>query len=102
MSGGGDRNITTSEPGQGTEPDETEIPAPSVEPGNRANDDHALGGGGAGLETRPPDGLDPGVGSEHLRSSSQGARPEEAGDVVAAEDDAGVPVEPGETEAGRP
>ena len=101
MSGGGDRNVTTSEPGQGAG-DETEIPVETVEPGNRATDDHVMGLDGAALETRRPEGLDRGVGTEHLGSASQGVRPEEPANVVAAEDDAGVPVEPGETEAGRP
>ena len=99
MSGGGDRNITTSEPGQGPGAGETAIPADTGEPGNRATDDHVMSGGGEGLETGPPDGMDRGVGTEHLRSVSQGARPESPATIVAAEDAAGVPVEP---EAGRP
>lgn len=53
---------------------EREIERPNLDPGMRETDDHVAGaaprGGG-----QPTEGLDPGVGDEHLSSPSQGVRP---------------------------
>ncbi len=55
---------------------EQEIPPPPADPGMRAVDDHAMADAprGRGQEA---DGLDRGVGDEHVTSASQGVRPEE-------------------------
>jgi hypothetical protein len=52
-----------------------EIPAPKLDKGMRETDDHVMGhapGGGA----QPVDDLDRGVADEHVKSPSQGVRPE--------------------------
>jgi len=54
---------------------EREIPAPKSDPGMRETDDHLMGQAPRG-DTQPVDALDPGVDAEHLKSSSQGVRPE--------------------------
>jgi hypothetical protein len=52
-----------------------ELPAPKPDPGNQATDDHVAAPTPRG-DTQPTDGLDPNVADEHLRSPSQGVRPE--------------------------
>jgi len=54
---------------------EREIPAPKSDPGMRETDDHLRGQAPRG-DTQPVDDLDPGVDAEHIKSSSQGVRPE--------------------------
>lgn len=54
---------------------EREIPAPKSDPGMRETDDHLMGQAPRG-DTQPVDDLDPGVDAEHIKSSSQGVRPE--------------------------
>lgn len=54
---------------------EREIPAPNADPGMRETDDHLMGQAPRG-DTQPVDDLDPGVDDEHIKSSSQGVRPE--------------------------
>ena len=71
MTAEGDDDRATHDDGR-----EREIPAPTLDPGMRATDDHVMGQapGGPGQDARD---LDPGVGDEHVRSASQGVRPEE-------------------------
>ncbi len=52
-----------------------ELPAPKDDPGNRATDDHVAAPAPRGT-TQPTEGLDESVADEHLRSPSQGVRPE--------------------------
>jgi hypothetical protein len=52
-----------------------ELPAPKDDPGNRATDDHVAAPAPRG-NAQPTDDLDPNVADEHLRSPSQGVRPE--------------------------
>jgi hypothetical protein len=54
---------------------EREIPAPKADPGMRETDDHVMGQAPRGA-AQPVEGLDPGVDDEHLKSPSQGVRPE--------------------------
>ena len=54
---------------------EREIPAPKADPGMRETDDHGMGRAPRG-DAQPVEGLDPGVDDEHLKSPSQGVRPE--------------------------
>ena len=54
---------------------EREIPAPTADPGMRETDDHVMGQAPRG-DAQPVEGLDPGVDDEHLKSPSQGVRPE--------------------------
>ena len=54
---------------------EHEIPPPKVDPGMGATDDHVMGQAARG-EAQPADDLDPGVADEHVKSPSQGVRPE--------------------------
>ena len=54
---------------------EREIPAPKSDPGMRETDDHVEGSVPSGA-TQPVGELDRGVDDEHLKSPSQGARPE--------------------------
>ena len=55
--------------------DEREIPPPKVDPGKRETDDHVMGRPPTG-DAQPADDLDLGVGDEHVKSPSQGVRPE--------------------------
>jgi hypothetical protein len=55
--------------------DEREIPPPKADPGMRETDDHVMGQPRHG-KTQAVDDLDLGVGDEHVRSPSQGVRPE--------------------------
>ena len=54
---------------------EREIPAPKSDPGMRETDDHVEGSVPRG-DTQPSVDLDRGVDDEHLKSPSQGVRPE--------------------------
>ena len=54
---------------------EREIPTPKAEPGMRETDDHVKDRAPRG-DSQPVDQLDRGVDDEHLKSPSQGARPE--------------------------
>jgi hypothetical protein len=54
---------------------EREIPTPKPDPGMRDTDDHAMGEAPRG-DAQPVDDLDRGVGDEHVKSPSQGVRPE--------------------------
>ena len=54
---------------------EREIPAPKSDPGMHETDDHVEGSVRRG-DTQPAVDLDRGVDDEHLRSPSQGVRPE--------------------------
>lgn len=54
---------------------EREVPASKAEPGMLETDDHAMGRSPRG-EAQPVEDLDPGVADEHVKSPSQGARPE--------------------------
>jgi hypothetical protein len=54
---------------------EREIPTPKLDPGMRGTDDHAMGPAPRG-EAQPAEDLDRGVGDEHVKSPSQGVRPE--------------------------
>jgi hypothetical protein len=60
---------------------EREIPPPKADPGMRETDDHVAGRAPRGAH-QPTDGLDRGVGDEHLSSPSQGIRPEEPSDAI--------------------
>ena len=82
---------------------EREIPPPPGNPGMRAVDDHGVGGaaGTAAGTHQPTEGLDEGVGTEHLESAAQGIRPEETPgfEDIGAEATGGGPD--GEEESGR-
>ena len=54
---------------------EREIPTPRADPGMRETDDHSMGQAPRG-DAQPVEGLDAGVDDEHLKSPSQGVRPE--------------------------
>lgn len=54
---------------------EQEIPTPKPDPGMRVTDDHVMGQAPGG-DGQPVDGLDRGVADEHVKSPSQGVRPE--------------------------
>lgn len=54
---------------------EQQIPPPPADPGMRAVDDHAMADAPRG-RGQDADGLDRGVGDEHVTSASQGVRPE--------------------------
>jgi hypothetical protein len=54
---------------------EREIPPPKGDPGMRETDDHVADRAPRGDAKQPTDGLDRGVGDEHLSSASQGVRP---------------------------
>jgi hypothetical protein len=56
---------------------ERDIPPPKADPGMRETDDHVAGRAPRVGAHQPTDGLDRGVGDEHLSSASQGIRPEE-------------------------
>jgi hypothetical protein len=53
---------------------EREIDRPNLDPGMRETDDHVAGSAPRG-EGQGGDGLDRGVGDEHVSSPSQGVRP---------------------------
>lgn len=53
-----------------------ELPPPKADRGNQATDDH-VAAPTPGEEGQPTDELDPNVADEHVRSPSQGVRPEE-------------------------
>jgi hypothetical protein len=55
--------------------DEREIPPPKADPGMRETDDHVMGRPPRSA-AQPVDDLDLGVGDEHAKSPSQGARPD--------------------------
>jgi hypothetical protein len=55
---------------------EREIPPPKPDPGMETTDDHVASRAPRGGH-QPTEGLDRGVGDEHLASASQGVRPEE-------------------------
>jgi hypothetical protein len=70
--------------------EERDIPAPLDHPGLRATDDHTAGPAPRGGH-QPTEGLDRGVGDEHLASPSQGVRPEKpSGDSGVAGDEVGA------------
>lgn len=54
---------------------ERELPPPPDEPGMRDTDDHVARPSPRGPH-QPTDTLDPGTDDEHLKSPSQGVRPE--------------------------
>jgi hypothetical protein len=54
-----------------------ELPPPHEPPGSGAVDDHVATPYPRGIGHQPTEGLDTGVGEEHLSSPSQGVRPEE-------------------------
>ena len=54
---------------------ERTIPPRKDDPGSQAVDDHVADQNPRG-RTQPTEGLEPGIDDEHLRSPSQGARPE--------------------------
>lgn len=54
---------------------EREIPTAELDPGMRETDDHATGGAPR-RGAQPVEDLDRGVGDEHVKSASQGVRPE--------------------------
>ena len=54
---------------------EREIAAPKVDEGMRETDDHVMGQAPRG-SAQPVDELDRGVADEHVKSPSQGVRPE--------------------------
>ena len=54
---------------------EREIPTPKLEEGMRETDDHVMGPAPRG-GAQPVDELDRGVADEHVKSPSQGVRPE--------------------------
>ena len=59
-----------------TDPNEPiELPPPKADRGNAAVDDHVAAPAPRG-KGQPTEGLDPTVAEEHLRSPSQGVRPE--------------------------
>jgi hypothetical protein len=78
---------------------EVEIPPPPVPAGSGAVDDHVVTPYPRGIGHQPTDGLDAGVDTEHLSSSSQGVRPEKAGAEVTSET-GGAPEEPAPDDAG--
>lgn len=55
---------------------ERTMPPPKDDPGAHAVDDHVAGRDPRG-RTQPTEDLDPGIDDEHLRSPSQGVRPEQ-------------------------
>lgn len=57
------------------EDQEHEIPTPKLDPGMRETDDHAMARVPRG-EAQAAEGLDRGVGDEHVKSPSQGVRRE--------------------------
>jgi hypothetical protein len=61
---------------------EQEIAPRDIDPAGSARgvDDHAITPHATGTRGQPANGADAGVDVEHLRSPSQGARPEEAPD----------------------
>ena len=54
---------------------EHDIPTPELDPGMRETDDHVMGQAPRG-GAQPVDDLDRGVADEHVKSPSQGVRPE--------------------------
>jgi hypothetical protein len=53
-----------------------ELPPPKADRGNQATDDHVAAAPTPRGEAQPSDELGPNVADEHLRSPSQGVRPE--------------------------
>ncbi len=69
---------------------EQQIPPPPADPGMQAVDDHAMADAPRG-RGQDADGLDRGVGDEHVTSASQGVRPEATSET--APDDAAAEAE---------
>jgi hypothetical protein len=66
-----------TDPKDHNDPDQPiELPPPKSDPGFEATDDQLADSVPQG-RTQPTNDLDPGVDDEHLRSPSQGVRPEE-------------------------
>jgi hypothetical protein len=59
---------------------ERTIPPPDVDPATRGVDDHVITPYPRGIGHQPTGGLDEGVDPEHLDSSSQGVKTEDAPD----------------------